>query len=382
MADDIGDPGIGRIISRLPNIRRVFVEGGMRLTEMHGEVPLCTPGRANTLTGQHSLHNKVVRNDGDLLRPRGTVAFRLQRAGYHTMLGGKYLNNYSGRRVPIGWDRAKFLYPDAEGRLGRVAARWLTEAPVDRPVFAWFASSAAHKRKSSWHSRVLPRFKGAPECQGVAPFRPPTYQTWRKPKVFPRNMPYWPGGWNMTTICESMLQVDELVGMVAEAQAARGRPAHLIFMSDNGMAWGQKGYPGKHVPLATRLPFYWAGPGIASGVSSDALLSNIDIAPTIARIAGVPLPTADGQSFRGVLYGNDDRGRGKTLTLMPKGKVQWTSVRTHRWHYIRWKDGRRELYDVTGSHWEPGSANLARKRPALVRKLDRELARMVSDSRR
>jgi arylsulfatase A-like enzyme len=170
--------------------------------------------------------------------------------------------------------------------------------------------------------------------------------------------------------------------MVEQAQSARGRPAHLILMSDNGMAWGQKGYPGKHVPLATRIPFYWTGPGVARGASSEALLSNIDIAPTIARVAGVTLPAADGQSFRAVLRGVDSRGRGKTLTLMPKGKVQWTSVRTHQWHYIRWKDGRRELYDVTRSRWEPGSANLARKRPALVRKLDHELTRMVSDSRR
>ncbi len=45
LIDDM--PGIDDwVLSRLPNIRRTFLEQGVRFTDFHGETPLCCPGRA------------------------------------------------------------------------------------------------------------------------------------------------------------------------------------------------------------------------------------------------------------------------------------------------------------------------------------------------
>ena len=94
---------------RLPNIQRLWRAGGMRLRQMYDETPLCCPARATFLTGRHTFHHGVTRNDGDLLDPATTVAVALHDAGYHTIQTGKYLNGYDGVRQPIGWDHTSIV---------------------------------------------------------------------------------------------------------------------------------------------------------------------------------------------------------------------------------------------------------------------------------
>ena len=40
-----------------------------------------------------------------------------------------------------------------------------------------------------------------------------------------------------------LLVIDRLAGELEAAQAERGRPAYFVLMSDNGMSWGQQGFP-------------------------------------------------------------------------------------------------------------------------------------------
>ena len=70
----------------------------MRFRQMYNETPLCCPARATFLTGRHTFHHGVTRNDGDLLDASTTVAVALHAAGYHTIQAGKYLNGYTGDR--------------------------------------------------------------------------------------------------------------------------------------------------------------------------------------------------------------------------------------------------------------------------------------------
>ena len=89
-------------------------------------------------------------------------------------------------------------------------------------------------------------------------------------------------GWHIRGVCESLLVVDRMVGELVAAQA-RARPASaFVFISDNGMSWGRKGKAQKHVPTATQLPFYVAGPSVAIG-ASQGLASTIDIAEDVSR---------------------------------------------------------------------------------------------------
>jgi N-acetylglucosamine-6-sulfatase len=387
MVDDLGYLNDQRILRRMPNIKRVLIEGGMRFTDMFATTPLCGPSRANMLTGQNTLHTGVKTNNGNLLKPRSTIAYALQKDGQHTVQTGKYINNYDGNpKVPVGWDKAVIFYNDNDDKLANTASELITQAPADEPLFAWFSSTAPHAQTGSTNPNqkhlpyVPPQYRGAPECQGLKRYKPPTYKVWDKPKPPPRNMPNWAKGWKFINACESLLAVDKMLGRVEEAQKERGRPVYFILVSDNGMSWGQKGFPGKGVPTSTRLPFYVAGPGIEKGSTTNALISSIDIAPTIADITGVNLPNADGRSFLQILKGDKTRIRREMLEIMPSGKEQWSAIRRGDWRLIRKENGDKKLYRVSEDIWE--RRNLTKKRPALTKELNKGLTHLIQKSRR
>ena len=232
---------------------------------MYDETPLCCPARATFLTGRHTFHHGVTRNDG---RPPAThrrpCAVALHDAGYHTIQAGKYLNDYSGARQPVGWDHVSMVrslgtatfWRDGEvvrtspssWTLPRAqAVDWVRDAPRDQPLFSWVSSAAPHAARTRpagpcYEPVVMPEDQGAAECAGTQ-VQATQYKIWSTPQVFPREMPDWPAGWKLRTVCESMLVVDRMVGQLVEAQAERDRPAWFVFLSDNGMSWGQRGSP-------------------------------------------------------------------------------------------------------------------------------------------
>jgi arylsulfatase A-like enzyme len=155
-------------------------------------------------------------------------------------------------------------------------------------------------------------------------------------------------------------------------------------MSDNGMSWGQKGFSLKHTPLATRSPFYVAGPGIAPG-STDALASKIDIAPTLAELAGTTVPWADGQSLMPVLAGAgagtaEGLGRSEHLEVMPGSSDYegWNGLRTPERHFVRWDRGRRELYDLVADPWQ--RRNLVAEQPDVANAMEARLDELLAAS--
>ena len=75
MVDDLGAID-DRILERLPNIKALFLENGLQYDDAYSETPLCCPGRASFLTGQHTAHHGVVMNDARLLDPSHTIATR------------------------------------------------------------------------------------------------------------------------------------------------------------------------------------------------------------------------------------------------------------------------------------------------------------------
>jgi arylsulfatase A-like enzyme len=374
--DDLGYLPDDRVLERLPNITRLWVDGGLRLTSMYDQTPLCSPSRASMLTGKNTLDHGVVRNDPRPLDASETIAVALQSAGYETLMAGKYLNRYDGSTVPPGWDHAVILrseerssfWEDGElirhpGRssddvIRQAAVRGVKRAPLDKPLLAWAAPGAPHVCESAgrqcYEPEVMPRDEGARECARLAPSRPPSYTIRTNPREA-RDMPPWPRGWRLRRVCESLLVVDRMVGQLATAQARRGRPVLFLFLSDNGMSWGQHGFSLKHTPPATRSPFYAAGSGIEPR-SSEALVSKIDIAPTLAEIAGVEMPGAAGTSFLPLLEGRAFGGGLELLEVMPashdEGYQGWSALRTPDRRFIRWDDGQRELYDLAADPWE------------------------------
>jgi arylsulfatase A-like enzyme len=137
-------------------------------------------------------------------------------------------------------------------------------------------------------------------------------------------------------------------------------------LSDNTIVvlWGDHGYHlgengiftkmtnfelGTHVPLMIRLP-----KNDIAGERSSALVELVDLYPTLAELCGLPLPAhLEGTSFVPVLQKPDRPWKQAAFSqyLRPgKDKFIGRSIRTDRWRYTEWKDGKNqavgvELYD-------------------------------------
>jgi N-acetylglucosamine-6-sulfatase len=410
MIDDHGYLADERVLERLPNIRELFLEGGLRLNEIYDETPLCCPARATVLSGQHTLTHGIVANAVGEPDPNTTIAKALDDAGYHTYLAGKYINGKKESRHPTGWDHIMMgknkydpsFYIDSEftefeggfvdDAVRQVAVQWLEEAPLDEPVFAYITPVAPHREVCTGKERnekghdchylpaVMEQDIGAAACADIPPYKPADYELTDTGGP-PWAMPDWPDGWPLTSICESLLVVDRMVGELRDAQTERDRPVRYVFLSDNGMSWGRQGFPLKHVPPATRLPFYVAGTDIEPG-DDDTLLSNIDLAPTLAAMGGTTMLAADGTSFLPLLEGAAFEGRDEVLEIMPSTEKRsydgWAAIRTPEWRYIRWADGTEELYDLLA---DPGELeNVVSDRSDLVADLGPRLDALIEDS--
>jgi arylsulfatase A-like enzyme len=374
MVDDLAAID-GRVLERLPNIKSLFLDSGLSFENFYGEEPLCCPGRATFLTGQHVRNHHVVRNDARLLDPSRTLATALKRAGYWTVMTGKYMNlaELLADRTPPGWDRVDMLLGtdrtyafnpntsvwtvgdksevvgDYRDRANlRFSVSEVRAAPADQPVFLWTNPRAPHwgtSNRTPWQPAVEAKYRGDERCSDIEPWRPPSYEYSRRPDGFP-----------LDEICRSLLTVDEQVGQLEAAVAARDRDAVWVLTGDNGMSWGQHGFPLKQNPWATKLPLYVAGRGIAAGATA-ALESQIDLGPTLARLGGAVMPWADGRSFAGVLFG-EAVGRQWMIEDQPHAgytggpfNKRWRAIRTLHWHLIRYGSAN-YLYDLTADPWE------------------------------
>ena len=113
------------------------------------------------------------------------------------------------------------------------------------------------------------------------------------------------------------------------------------------MECGAKG-PGLSQQL--KPPLLIAGPGIASGVS-EAVISDVDLAPTIAGLMGVPpLPFADGLDLRDHLSDGHSPTRDTALVEYRNGfganDYACAGLVSADETYIRYQDGVEELTDL------------------------------------
>jgi arylsulfatase A-like enzyme len=102
--------------------------------------------------------------------------------------------------------------------------------------------------------------------------------------------------------------VDDGIGQILDHLDAQGLADDtiVIYTTDNGWYLGDLGLydkrfmyePGLRTPLLVR------GPGIAQGITPDQFVANIDLAPTILDVAGVPIPASvQGRSVAPLLRG-------------------------------------------------------------------------------
>ena len=158
--------------------------------------------------------------------------------------------------------------------------------------------------------------------------------------------------------------IDHQIGRVLAALEASGKAGDTIvlFTSDHGDMLAAHGFVFKlgHCGYdeLLRVPFLLRCPGrIEAGSTSDALVSSVDVLPTLLEMMRVPAPeTLDGRSFVPLLRGEAEKHR--EALVCNSAEHNLTIVST-QWKYVLNWDPRDldELYDLVA---DPGEkANLA-----------------------
>ena len=102
----------------------------------------------------------------------------------------------------------------------------------------------------------------------------------------------------------SLQAVDEAVAALVQTLQETGQLAntYVVLTSDNGFHLGQHRLePGKYTAYETdvHVPLLVRGPGVPAGGTVRALTSSVDLAPTLAGLAGTALPSGSGRPLPG-----------------------------------------------------------------------------------
>jgi uncharacterized sulfatase len=139
----------------------------------------------------------------------------------------------------------------------------------------------------------------------------------------------------------------------------------VVFFSDHGYHLGQRGWWNKNTvfELSARAPLIVVTPQMKrKGNSCLRIVEFVDIYPTLADLCGLPVSVnLEGTSFKPLLNNPNLPWKKMAFTQVQRGRIAGRSVRTERWRYTEWDEGKQgiELYDHNN---DPGEYyNLARE---------------------
>lgn len=353
-----------------PRIDKLASEG-LRLTNFNVESE-CVPTRSALFTGRHPLRSGTLRS-----RPPGepqgfvrweiTLAELLSAQGYATALYGKWhLGDVEGRlptdrgfdewygiprtdnealyTTAIGFDPTAAPVPYIlEGRKGEkthnvevfdVNSRARLDSEITKRTLAFIEKNARDRR---------PFFAYVPITQVHYPTLP---------------HPNFKGRTGLGDFADAVVEMDFHMGELLDGIEKAGVADNTIFIftSDNGpelrRPWRGVAGPWRshyHTALegGIRTPFIIRWPGkIAAGRVSNEIVHVMDVFPTVAKIAGAPLPTdraIDGVDQTEFFLGKQIKSNREGFLIYVEGELhaaKWRDWKLHYWWQLEPQSGK------------------------------------------
>ena len=403
VSDDLNNDlgAFGNAIVKTPNIDRLAARG-VRFDRAYNQFPLCNPSRASFMTGlrpdttriydlveQTRTHVPDVVTLPQMFKRNGYVAARVGKI-YHYGVPGQIGTN--GLDDPPSWDEVvnpRGVDKDEEPQL--------TNYTPDRGLgsaLAFHISPASDEQHTdgkvaSETIGLLEKHKDRPFFIAAGFFRPHTpfiapqkyfdlypldrihaAQTLSDEEMAQYPLAAFftrPPNWGLNELQQrevirayyaSISFMDANVGRVLESldRLQLTDRTIVVFMSDHGYNLGEHGQWMKQslFERSARAPLLIAGPGVSAraGVSTR-IVEYVDLYPTLAELAHLSPPAGlEGRSLVPLLRSPaaawDHAGFTQTMRGGdPVSGFMGYSVRTERWRYSEWDEGKRgrELYD-------------------------------------
>jgi choline-sulfatase len=378
---------------------KALAERSVRFVNTYTASPLCAPGRASFMSGQLLRRTRVYDNAAEFASDIPTYAHHLRRAGYHTCLSGKMhfvgpdqLHGFEERLTTdiypadFGWtpdyrkpgERIDWWYHNLGSVTGAGVAEITNQMEYDDEV-AYHAEQKLYDLSRRRDER--------PWCLTVSFTHPHDPYVARKrfwdlyddcvhlePEV--AAIPFAdqdPHSRRLMEACDhtsfditaenirrsrrayfaNISYLDEKIGGILDV-LDRGRMADntiVLFVSDHGDMLGERGmwFKMSFFDGSARVPLMIAAPGVAPR-RVDAPVSTVDVTPTLAELAGVPLdgimPWTDGESLVGLISGGT-RDAPVAMEYAAEGsQAPMVSLRYGKWKYNRCALDPDQLFDL------------------------------------
>ncbi len=425
----------GHPFADTPNIDRIAHEG-MSFRNAFCTTPLCSPGRANLLTGLETHNHGILDNTNRSEQSHKLMTFPriLHDTGeYETGYIGKWhmgndgsvrpgfdywvsmkgqgtsfdpLLNENGKQVKHNGHTTDVLNTKADEFLKMkrekpfclyIAHKALhpeltqhDDGSITDPSAAKFLSSKRHQNLYANDSiprrlNVIDNLKGKPALQRKIEGMPPlSRKTGTSDKTIRDRQ-------------RMLTAVDEGVGMLFATLEESGQLDNtvIILTSDHGYWYGEHGLSverrlayeeGIRIPLLIRYPPLGKG-----GRLIDQMALSIDLAPTVLDLAGLDATKTlnlDGRSLVPLFAATPpDQWRRSfmieynTDTVFPRiHKMGYRALRTARWKYIHYLelDGMDELYDLKNDPYEMENRISDTNAASTLTELKEELKKLLN----
>jgi uncharacterized sulfatase len=390
---DVKTPALDELASR-----------GMRFDRAYCQVPVCNPSRVSFLSGLRPDKTQVytlVTHTRAHLGDWTMLPEYFRKNGYFTAQIGKIYHTDDGFEDPRSWDveiREFGKRPGPEeviksgepGGAGQHTIDWASLKTPDEKTPDGIVARRAVEIMKDAAKRDQPFFLGIGFRRPHAPYAAPQkyfdlypQENVKLPEAPPDGhfasllsaaVNYPPRSRPITEreqreliaayyACTSFVDAQVQVVLGAVSEMGGWDNTVIVFLGDHGYHLGEHGGLRHKMSLfeeSARVPMIVYAPGMkAAGQSCGKLVELIDLYPTLVSLCGLPTREGlDGVDLGAVLNDPTEPTKSAAFTMTTRddspaqehAKVmsyQGRSIRTDRWRYTEWDEGKRgaELYD-------------------------------------
>ncbi|MGC3946244.1 MAG: sulfatase [Chryseolinea sp.] len=415
----------GSTVVKSPNIDRLAARG-VRFDRAYTQFPLCSPSRSSLLTGRrpdvtgiYELQTHFRKNLPDVI----TLPQLFKNNGYHSARVGKIFHygvpgqigtnglddslSWTQRINPIGHDKvdeASITNVTPDRGLGSALSWRVENTPDEEQTDGKVATEAI---------KILEQRKDEPFFLAVGFYRPHTpyvapskyFDLYPADKIKlaeerPNDLDDVPDAalftkpphWGVSEDNRRQAQrayyasisfMDAQVGRVLDAldRLKLSDKTIIVLWSDHGYNLGQHGQWMKQSLFenSARVPFIVVAPGFRKNSSSKRTVELLDIYPTLAELVKLKADGLEGKSLGSLLKNPNATWDRPAYTQVRRNTLMGRSVRTERWRYTEWDDGKAgvELYD---HETDPGEFTNLAKDPKYNERV-KELSSLLKKNR-
>lgn len=305
---------------KTPNLMQLSSEG-LVFDNAFVASPASGPSRAALMSGLMPARNGAEENHTSPSEDSQIMIKLLQENGYEVVAFGKVAHSIKQSQM-CGFD--KFLFKGVKNeQLPSLVQKYLNNRTSDKPLCIMVGDRRPHV---SWTAEMDYNPSEAPLPSNI-------YDTPEAREHFSRYLT------DITSLDASLGKIQKIVG-----EHFKGEDIMTVYTADHGAQWPLAKWNlydrGIRVPMIIKWKNH-----IPEGVRTNAMVSWIDLLPTLIDVTGGSVPsTIDGKSFANILIDSEKSHRKElytahtadgTMNLYPM-----RSIRTERYKYIEnlWSD--------------------------------------------